>query len=157
MPWGKVPTVWGIFYAEWEGEEIVGLRFPSDQHPLEPVESPVIWRLAAELNEYFCGERGNFTVPFRLEGPPFFRKVWAELLRIPYGETVTYGELARRVGRKEAARAVGRALAGNPIPIIIPCHRVVGKRGLGGFGPGLVWKEKLLSLEARYKEKFFPR
>lgn len=147
----------GTFYAQWEDGEIVSLRFPHDPPGFPLVESEVTRRLSLELDEYFRGERAAFTVPFRLEGPPFFQKVWAELLRIPYGERVTYGELAERVGRPKGARAVGQALAKNPIPILISCHRVVAKRGLGGFGPGLTWKEKLLSLEARYKEKFSPR
>lgn len=157
MPWGKVPTVWGTFYARWEGEEILALRFPGDFREPSSSDSPLLERLSRELNEYFCGERAKFSVPVRLEGPPFFRAVWAELLRIPYGERVAYGELARRVGRPTAARAVGQALAKNPVPILVPCHRVVGKNTLGGFGPGLSWKERLLSLEVAHKAKFSPR
>lgn len=157
MPWGKVPTVWGTFYGEWEDGEILSLRFPGDPPNSPLLENPWLWKLASELDEYFQGERAKFTVPIRFSGPPFYRLVWAELLRIPYGETVTYGELAKRVGAPRAARAVGQALARNPLPILIPCHRVLDKNGLGGFGPGIAWKEKLLSLEARYKEKFSPR
>ncbi|MGB9758078.1 MAG: methylated-DNA--[protein]-cysteine S-methyltransferase [Candidatus Bipolaricaulaceae bacterium] len=157
MPWGKVPTVWGIFYGGWEGPEILGLRFPGDPPNPPLLESPLLWQLAAELDEYFRGERARFTVPMKLVGPPFYRLVWEELLCIPYGETLTYGDLAKRLGRPRAARAVGLALARNPLPIIVPCHRVVGKNGLGGFGPGRAWKEKLLSLEASYREKFSPR
>lgn len=157
MPWGKVPTVWGTFYGEWEEGEFLGLRFPSDPPALLLLENPLLWQLSSELDEYFCGKRAEFTVPIRLIGPPFFQKVWTELRRIPYGETLTYAELAKRVGKPKAARAVGQALAMNPLPIIVPCHRVVGRKGLGGFGPGLDWKEKLLALEASHKEKFFPR
>lgn len=157
VPWGKVPTVWGTFYGEWEGGEILGLRFPGNPPNFLLLANPILLQLAAELNEYFQGERAKFTVPMRLVGPPFYQLVWGELLRIPYGETVTYGDLAKRLGRPGAARAVGQALAKNPIPIIVPCHRVVGKNGLRGFGPGLAWKERLLSLEASYREKFSPR
>ena len=157
MPWGKVPTVWGIFYGEWEEGKLISLRFPSDPPAPLLLENPLLWQLSSELNEYFSGNRVEFTAPFRLIGPPFFQKVWAEVKRIPYGETLTYAELAKRLGKPKAARAVGQALAMNPLPIIIPCHRVVGRRGLGGFGPGLAWKEKLLALEATHKEKFSPR
>lgn len=113
--------------------------------------------LAEELSAYFSGERASFSVPVRLWGSPFSRAVWEELRHVPYGEVVTYQELAKRIGKPKAARAVGQALAKNPIPIIIPCHRVVGKKGVGGFGPGVEWKERLLDLEARYKTKFSPR
>lgn len=157
MPWGKVPTVWGVFYALEEGGAIVALRFPN-QEPGGPLqESPVFGVLAAELSAYFQGGIKGFSVPVRLEGPPFFRQVWEELRRIPYGETVTYGELAARLGRPKAARAVGRALAHNALPILVPCHRVVAQGGLGGFGPGPAWKERLLALEAAHKTKFSPR
>ncbi|MCS7240451.1 MAG: methylated-DNA--[protein]-cysteine S-methyltransferase [Candidatus Bipolaricaulota bacterium] len=157
MPWGKVPTVWGTFYARWEGPSIVELRFPDPPFQGQLIQSPLLWRLSVELDEYFSGARAFFTVPIKLEGPQFFHKVWKELSRIPYGETLTYGELARRVGNPKAFRAVGQAMAHNPVPIIVPCHRVVGKRSLGGFGPGLAWKEKLLALEEAHKEKFSPR
>ncbi|MGQ9699706.1 MAG: methylated-DNA--[protein]-cysteine S-methyltransferase [Candidatus Bipolaricaulaceae bacterium] len=157
MPWGKVPTVWGTFYVEWHGQEVQALRFPSDPPGMPLVEDSIPKILARELNEYFCGERARFTVPFLLKGPTFFQKVWEEVLCIPYGEVRTYGELARGVGSWRAARAVGQALASNPLPIVVPCHRVVGRHGLGGYGPGLAWKERLLALEAHYKEKFSPR
>ncbi len=157
MPWGKVPTVWGVFYALWEGEAIRALRFPHPALPGPFQGAPVLERLAAELSAYFQGRSAGFSVPVRLDGPAFFQRVWEELLRIPYGETLTYGELAARVGRPKAARAVGQALAKNPVPIIIPCHRIVAARGLGGFGPGLAWKKKLLALEAAHKAKFSPR
>lgn len=96
-------------------------------------------------------------MPVRLQGPPFSRRVWEELSRIPYGESITYKELAAGLGRPGAARAVGQALAKNPVPIIVPCHRVVATHGLGGFGPGLTWKKRLLELEAAHKAKFSPR
>lgn len=156
VAWGEVPTVWGVFYAEWDQDGLRKLPFPG-KFTRAWRHAPILELLSRELTEYFRGERAGFTVPVNLEGPAFFRRVWAELLRIPYGETVTYGELSRRMGNPKASRAVGRALAKNPVPIIVPCHRVVGAKDLGGFGPGLPWKERLLALEATYKEKFSPR
>ncbi len=157
MPWGKVLTVWGTFYAEWRGRKIKALRFPPDPPEGPWEENSLLMKLTEELNEYFCGDRKSFTVPFSLQGPPFFQRVWQELQRIPYGEIRTYGEVAQGVGSPRATRAVGQALARNPLPILVPCHRVVGTHGLGGYGPGLGWKERFLALEAHYKEKFSPR
>ena len=152
-----MPTVFGDFLAEWDRNGVRSLLFPGNfcAAPLE--EAPMLEVLRRELNEYFLGQRADFTVPLSLFGPPFFLRVWEELRRIPYGERITYGELASSIGRPGAARAVGQALARNPLPILIPCHRVVGKHGLGGFGPGLHWKKRLLELEQTYREKFSPR
>jgi methylated-DNA-[protein]-cysteine S-methyltransferase len=103
-----------------------------------------------QLNAYFAGELESFDLPLAPEGTPFQLKVWRQLCRIPYGETISYGELARRVGNPKASRAVGLANGSNPIPIIIPCHRVIGSNGkLTGYGGGLPIKEKLLALERR--------
>ncbi|MGD9484642.1 methylated-DNA--[protein]-cysteine S-methyltransferase [Streptomyces sp. TRM70308] len=103
-----------------------------------------------QLAEYFAGERTEFTVPLALSGTPFQRTVWAALCAIPYGETVGYGELAARLGRPRAARAVGLANGRNPVSIIVPCHRVVGAGGaLTGYGGGLDRKRLLLDLERR--------
>ena len=105
---------------------------------------------ARQLGAYFAGELESFDLALAPEGTPFEQKVWAELLKIPYGETVSYGELARRIGNPQASRAVGLANGSNPIPIIIPCHRVIGSNGkLTGYGGGLAIKEKLLALEKR--------
>lgn len=102
----------------------------------------------AELREYFAGRRTRFDLRVDPAGTPFQRTVWMELAKIPYGETLGYAELARRVGRSGAARAVGRANATNPIPIVLPCHRVIGANGdLTGYGGGLERKEFLLRLE----------
>ncbi|MFQ6132224.1 MAG: methylated-DNA--[protein]-cysteine S-methyltransferase [Armatimonadota bacterium] len=102
-----------------------------------------------EMRRYLSGERLEFSAPVDLSGlTPFQRQVLEETRKIPYGETATYGEIARRVGRPGAARAVGQALGSNPVAIIIPCHRVVGANGrLTGFGGGLEWKQMLLDLE----------
>jgi len=101
-----------------------------------------------QLSEYFAGERREFDLPLKAEGTPFQRRVWQELMRIPYGETISYGELARRVGQPAAARAVGSANGRNPISIVVPCHRVIGASGkLTGYGGGLPRKVWLLEHE----------
>jgi methylated-DNA-[protein]-cysteine S-methyltransferase len=105
--------------------------------------------VAQQLTEYFAGERREFDVPLVLDGPPFQRQAWHALREIPYGETVSYGEQARRVGQPDAARAIGAANGQNPIAVIVPCHRVIGADGsLTGFGGGLERKRLLLDLEA---------
>jgi methylated-DNA-[protein]-cysteine S-methyltransferase len=103
-----------------------------------------------QLHAYFAGELENFDLPLAPEGTPFQLGVWRRLCDIPYGETISYGELAGRIGNPKACRAVGHANGSNPIPIVIPCHRVIGSDGkLTGFGGGLPIKEKLLALERR--------
>ena len=113
------------------------------------IESPAELELyVRQLNEYFHGSRRDFTCPLDLEGTNFQRACWQALCEIPYGSTCTYGELARKVGRPTAFRAVGQANHRNPVAIIVPCHRVVGSDGtLTGYGGGLEIKEKLLRLE----------
>jgi methylated-DNA-[protein]-cysteine S-methyltransferase len=102
-----------------------------------------------QLAEYFAGERKSFELPLKLTGTEFQVRVLEELQRIPYGETKSYRDIAERIGRPKAVRAVGAANGRNPIPIIIPCHRVIGSHGeLTGFGGGLDTKEALLRLEA---------
>jgi methylated-DNA-[protein]-cysteine S-methyltransferase len=102
----------------------------------------------AQLTEYFAGKRRRFELPLDLRGTPFQLAVWEALLRIPYGNTCTYAELARAVGRPAAVRAVGAANGANPIALVVPCHRVVATGGkLGGYGGGLPLKARLLALE----------
>jgi len=111
-------------------------------------EDPVVARAARELDEYFAGRRTTFDVPLAPQGTAFQQRVWKALLGIPYGRTVSYGEIARRIGQPTAVRAVGLANGRNPIPILIPCHRVIGADGsLTGFGGGLPIKRALLALE----------
>jgi len=102
-----------------------------------------------QLTEYFAGERKAFDLPLQLSGTEFQVSVFEALQNIPYGETVSYGEIARRIGRPKAMRAVGAANGRNPIPIVVPCHRVIGSSGdMTGFGGGIDTKEALLRLEA---------
>ena len=103
-----------------------------------------------ELREYFAGQRHEFSIAVQPDGTAFQKAVWSELQRIPYGETISYGELAERLGNPKASRAVGLANGANPISIVVPCHRVIGANGkLTGYGGGLSVKEKLLALERR--------
>jgi methylated-DNA-[protein]-cysteine S-methyltransferase len=135
-----------------------GLReiwFERGRHQKSPQPG---WRHAAEplaearqqLEEYFAGTRQQFDLPLHPHGTPFQQEVWWELARIPYGTTISYGELARRIDQPLAMRAVGAANGRNPLPIVLPCHRVIGSDGsLTGFGGGLPTKRYLLSLESR--------
>jgi methylated-DNA-[protein]-cysteine S-methyltransferase len=103
-----------------------------------------------QLQAWFAGELREFVLTLAPEGPAFHQRVWRELRNIPYGETISYGELARRIDSPKAFRAVGRANGANPIPIVIPCHRVIGSNGkLTGYGGGLPRKELLLALERK--------
>ena len=107
-------------------------------------------RVESQLREYFAGRRQSFDVELNLQGTEFQLAVWNELLRIPYGDTITYAELARRIGKPSAIRAVGAANGANPIPVIVPCHRVIGSNGtLTGYGGGIERKQWLLALEGR--------
>ena len=108
-----------------------------------------------QLRAFFAGELRDFDLKLSPVGPDFHRRVWRELGNIPYGETISYGELARRVGSPNASRAVGRANGANPIAIVIPCHRVIGSNGkLTGYGGGLPRKEFLLALERKQQPLF---
>jgi methylated-DNA-[protein]-cysteine S-methyltransferase len=109
--------------------------------------------VVAQLDEYFAGERQTFDVELSLAGSPFQLEVWGALRAIPYGATISYGELARRIDRPNAFRAVGLANGANPVSIIVPCHRVIGADGsLTGYGGGLDHKRVLLGLEAAQRE-----
>lgn len=136
----------------------IGLREIRFAEPRRPRETPATWLQAArpfiatraQLQEYFAGERQQFDLPMHPVGTDFQLSVWRELSRIPYGVTNSYGEIARRIDRPKAMRAVGAANGRNPLPIIVPCHRVIGSNGsLTGFGGGLPTKEFLLALEGR--------
>jgi methylated-DNA-[protein]-cysteine S-methyltransferase len=118
---------------------------PSWRHDASPFGEAV-----RQLQAYFAGQLETFDLALSPQGTPFQLAVWRLLCEIPYGQTISYGELARRLGNPNAARAVGLANGSNPIPIVIPCHRVIGSNGkLTGYGGGLPIKEKLLALERR--------
>ena len=111
-------------------------------------DHPVIAAACTQLREYFCGDREVFDLPLDLVGTDFQKEAWLALASVPYGETTSYGEQAERIGRKGAFRAVGAANGKNPVPIVLPCHRIVGANGaLTGFAGGLDIKQRLLALE----------
>lgn len=123
--------------------ETAGQPGPSAQRTAEP-----FGQVIAQLDEYFGGRRRVFDLPLSITGTDFQRRVWQELQAIPYGETISYGQLAERIGNPRAVRAVGLANGRNRLPIVIPCHRVIGADGkLVGFGGGLPIKAQLLDLE----------
>jgi methylated-DNA-[protein]-cysteine S-methyltransferase len=139
------------------GEAITGLYLlPDHRHAPEMTSEwqdsptlPIFQQAATQLMEYFAHQRTAFSLPLAPTGTEFQKRVWAELEKIPYGQTISYGELARRIGNPQASRAVGLANGKNPISIIVPCHRVIGASGkLTGYGGGLSRKEALLALEA---------
>lgn len=138
----------GRIVLEADGDVLIGLRLPNATGGgRRDEETPVLKEAATQLEEYFAGERHEFDLRMEMDGTAFQRDVWTELARIPYGETISYGELARRVGRPKGPRAVGQANGANPIAIIVPCHRVLASNGIGGYGGGLTVKRALLALE----------
>jgi methylated-DNA-[protein]-cysteine S-methyltransferase len=135
---------------------IHGIELPTASHGLVrrgewcDGDHPLHHEARAQLREYFDATRRKFDLPLAPQGTAFQRQVWAALASIPYGETISYAQLASRSGRPSASRAVGAANGRNPLPIVVPCHRVIGASGaLTGFGGGLPAKQFLLTLEGR--------
>jgi methylated-DNA-[protein]-cysteine S-methyltransferase len=111
-------------------------------------KDPALKKALKEVGQYLDGGRQKFTVPFEQKhATAFHDKIYAALMKVPYGMVVSYGELARMAGAPRAARAVGSAMKRNQVPLIVPCHRVVASQGIGGYGSGLAWKKMLLALE----------
>ena len=149
-----VNSILGTFRLEEENDAICGLTLCPDGVPeLEPLprkvcETPLLQEAEEQLNEYFAGARREFDLPLAPKGTPFQKAVWAEMCRIPYGETRTYGQLAQAIGSPKAVRAVGLANGANPVGVVVPCHRVIGSDGsLTGYGGGLERKRWLLTHE----------
>ena len=146
-------TVLGPIHIAEEDGVITRLDFYTDKdkealNREEMQETPLLRQAYAQLEEYLAGERQTFALPLSPKGTPFQKRVWQALLEIPYGQTTSYGEIAKKAGSPKGARAVGMANNKNPIAIIIPCHRVIGKNGaLVGYGGGLDKKQVLLKIE----------
>ena len=145
----------GDLLAVGDGESLsrlhmLGSRKRVALNPVWQRDDDALDDVRTQLDEYFAGGRREFDLQLDMIGNPFELRVWDALCEIPYGETISYGELAKRVGNPKASRAVGAANGQNPIPIVIPCHRVIGANGkLTGFGGGLPTKEALLALETK--------
>jgi methylated-DNA-[protein]-cysteine S-methyltransferase len=150
MPVAYRETTIGVIGISEDSGAVTGLFFENATVPLELArgETPLLLEAFAQLGEYLAGARRDFDLPLMPRGTAWQTKCWAALREIPYGETIAYGELARRVGNPKACRAVGMANNRNPLPIFIPCHRVIGADGsLTGYAGGLDIKERLLRLE----------
>lgn len=139
-----------------DGKALCGIGFPEGAMRREPeadwiLDEKPLREVKLQLGDYFAGKRKVFDLPLRLDGTTFQVRVLKALQTIPYGQTVSYSYIARRIGKPKAVRAVGAANGRNPIPIVVPCHRVIGANGnLTGFGGGLKTKEFLLRLESEY-------
>jgi methylated-DNA-[protein]-cysteine S-methyltransferase len=162
MLYSYVDSPLGALLAARDDIGITALYLPSGRHPVAVAsnwtrDDDAFDDARAQLDEYFAGERTTFDLPLHLVGSPFQLRVWAALREIPYGETTSYGKTAAAIGAPTASRAVGLANGQNPIPIIVPCHRVVGADGsLTGYGGGLEAKRWLLSHELAHSGATLP-
>ncbi|MBS0215279.1 MAG: methylated-DNA--[protein]-cysteine S-methyltransferase [Proteobacteria bacterium] len=152
--WLHVPSPVGQLLVAADDDGLRAIEFPRNRHPVKrddgwiEASHRLIDEAQRQLDDYFAGKRTTFTVPLAPRGTPFQLAVWNALREIPFGDTWSYGDLARHIDQPSAVRAVGAANGRNPIPIIVPCHRVIGSDGtLTGFGGGLPTKEFLLRLE----------
>lgn len=150
--YSKYDSPVGPLYLMEEKGQLLELSFSkfSEDKTMKEKETELLQEVKRQLGEYFVGKLRNFDLPLNPQGTEFQKKVWKALLGIPYGTTSSYGEIAKTIGHEKAARAIGGANHVNPISIIIPCHRVIGKSGkLVGYGGGLDVKVKLLELEGK--------
>lgn len=151
--YSTIPSPIGELLLTSDGKSITGLYMQSQKREAKQTkewkrDDAALKEPRKQLQAYFAGELRAFELPLAAEGTPFQQRVWRALCDIPYGETISYGELARRIGQPAAARAVGLANGQNPIAIVVPCHRVIGANGsLTGYGGGLHVKRALLELE----------
>lgn len=150
MPCATLNTPLGILRICADNVGLLRITFSSKNELLLTGDHPLLCKAKEQLSEYFVGQRRLFELPLSPQGTVFQQAVWAAIRRIPYGTTASYGELAAELGHLNKARAVGGAAGKNPLPIVIPCHRVIGGSGqLVGFSAGLAIKQRLLDLERR--------
>ena len=147
-------TIIGRFGVIAEDGMIARVLLPGEEEDFEAGDDEILKETRSQIEEYLEGERKDFSVPLYRTGSDFYVSVWKALEEIPYGETRTYQEIAEEIGNKDAARAVGSACNANPLPILVPCHRVIGKNGkLTGYRGGLGIKSQLLELERMLKQE----
>ncbi len=151
--WCRIPSPIGDLLLVAENDKLLEINFVNGKHTVQPPadareDRAPFAATIRQLQEYFAGKRETFDLPLAPHGTDFQRRVWSALQKIPYGKTVAYADIAQRIGNPKGVRAVGLANGRNPIPIVIPCHRVIGKDGsLTGYGGGLPIKQKLLEIE----------
>jgi len=151
----RIATPLGALFATATGDTLTGLYYEGGRHApqvsprwVEDPQDRTLAECARQLAEYFAGARRGFALPMAPAGTPFQRRVWDEIRRIPYGETISYAELARRAAAPGSARAAGAATGRNPLSIVVPCHRVIASGGsLTGYAGGLARKTRLLEIE----------
>ncbi len=156
----RLRTSLGLLLLVAEDDALTGLHFVGGKHVpaidaswREEAGFPLFARCLAQVEEYLAGERGRFELPLAPKGTPFQQRVWREIAKVPFGETITYAQLAARAGAPGSARAAGAATGRNPLSLVIPCHRIVATDGsLTGYAGGLARKEKLLALEGALEE-----
>ena len=159
LSYGAFDSPVGPLLVAGDGERLHLISFPSERRMREPQagwrrEESLFAEAFRQLEAYFAGELTRFDLPLHLAGSAFQNKVWTALCDIPFGETISYGALASRIGKPTASRAVGGANGANPLPIVVPCHRVIGSdRSLTGFGGGVETKRYLLAHEQRVAAK----
>lgn len=154
--YAHVASPWGSLFLTGENDNLTGVYFSDKKHVpkvgrdwVEKPNAPIFTRTVRQLNEYAAGKRKKFDLPFEFHGTPFQLSVWKQIAAIPFGRTITYGDIAKKISSPTAVRAVGAATGANPIAIVVPCHRVIGKDGsLTGFAGGMNRKIALLNLEA---------
>ena len=158
--WCRIPSPIGDLLLVEENELLLEIGFTTGKRPSQPPkdakeDATPFANAIRQLEEYFSGRRKDFELPLSPQGTAFQQRVWKALTTIPFGKAVSYSDIARDIGNPSAMRAVGLANGRNPIPIVIPCHRVIGKDGsLTGYGGGLPIKQKLLALEGiAYREE----
>jgi methylated-DNA-[protein]-cysteine S-methyltransferase len=155
VSYARIPSPIGPLLLVGDNSELSQIQFATNSRSPSPqpdwTDNPAAFvEPIRQLRAYFAGDLETFDLALSPQGTPFQQRVWNELCKIPYGQTISYGQLATHIGNPNASRAVGLANGSNPIPIVIPCHRVIGSDGkLTGYGGGLLIKEKLLALERR--------
>lgn len=146
------PTLLGRISLVSNGESITALYLPTENLPvMEDREDELMATAISQIEEYLAGRRKTFDFPYSQDGTCFRKEVWEGISSIPYGETVTYGELSESIGHPRAFRAVGTSCGLNRLPIIVPCHRVVASGGIGNYSGGIEIKKQLLELERRFR------